>query len=250
MKKIWLLTLALVSVLAVVSLTGCAAGTAAIPEGISLSTQQQGIWVTGEGKVTAVPDIATLRLGIEAEEATVAEAQSQASEAMDRVMTALMDNGVAEKDIQTQYFSIHRVTRWDRDKEEEVIIGYRVTNIVTAKIRDIDKAGIIIDAVAVAGGDLTRVDSISFSVDDPSDYYDEAREEAMAEARNKAQQLANLAGVSLGKATYISESTPFAPPIYRDVAEAVITAPAAPTTPISPGEMEISLNIQVVYAIR
>jgi len=250
-KKNWLLAVGLVLLLAIVGLAGCRPGGAVLTEieGISISSQQEGISVTGQGKVMAVPDIVTLRLGIEAQEASVAEAQTQAAEAMDRVMTALTENGVAKKDIQTQYFSIRRVTRWDREREEEIVLGYRVTNMVTAKIRDMDKAGSIIDAVAEAGGDFTRIDSISFSVDDPSEYYDEAREKAMAEAKAKAKQLAGLAGVTLGKPTYISEGIRV-PPIYPRMYE--MAAPAAapvPETAIIPGEMEISLSVQVVYAI-
>ena len=91
-------------------------------------------------------------------------------------MAALTGAGIAEKDIQTQYFNIRRVTRWDNVKEQEIVIGYRVTNMVTAKIREIEKTGTVIDAIAVAGGDLTRVDSIGFIVDDPSPYYEEARQ--------------------------------------------------------------------------
>ena len=230
MKKNWLVGISLALVLAIVGLCGCAT-----TDRLSLVAQEEGIWVTGEGEVMAVPDIATLRLGIEAQEATVAEAQSQATEAMDRVMAALTDNGVAEEDIQTQYFSIRQITRWV--DEEQVVVGYRVTNMVTTKIRDIDKAGIIIDAVAEAGGDLTRIDSIGFSVDDPSVFYEQARQEAMADANAKAEQLAELAGVTLGKPTYISEGIQV-PPTIR-MAEAAI----------SPGEVEISLRLQVVYAI-
>lgn len=249
MKKSWLVAISLALVLAIVGLCGCGAGTTTIGA-IDLNSQQEGIWVSGEGEVTVAPDIATLRLGISAQEATVAEAQSQAAEAMDRVMTALIDNGVAEKDIQTQYFSIRQVTEWDRVKEEEIVVGHRVTNKVNAKIREIDKTGSIIDAVAEAGGDLTRIDSISFSVDDPSACYKEARQKAMADAKAKAEQLAELAGVTLGKPTYISEGIQV-PPIYpRSVyyEEAAIPAPAPPT-PISPGEMELSLTVQVAYAI-
>jgi len=236
--------------LAIVSLACCSPDRSVLGEieELNISSQQEGILVTGQGKVTAVPDIATLRLGIEVQAATVAEAQSQAIEAMDEVMAALTDNGVAEKDIQTQYFSIRQVTKWDRDKEEEIVIGYRVTNKVNAKIREIDKAGSIIDAVAEAGGDLTRIDSIDFSVDDPSAYYEEARQEATAKARDKAEQLAELAGVTLGKPIYISEGIQV-PPITRGVVyEEALVAPA-PETPISPGEMEISLTVQVAYAI-
>jgi uncharacterized protein YggE len=239
MKKYWLAAIGLVLVLAAVSVSGCSTiGT------IDLNSQQEGIWVNGEGKVTVTPDIATLSLGVEAQAATVAEAQSQAAEAMNRVMTALADNGVAKKDIQTQDFNIEQVTSWDKDTGEEIVVGYRVTNMVTAKIREIDKAGSIIDAVAAAGGDLTRINSISFSVDDPSAYYDEARQEAMADAKAKGEQLAELSGVKLGKPIYISEGTIY--PVYqRSMYEAAAPAP----TPISPGEMELTLSVQVVYAI-
>ena len=169
-NKKWLLLLGLALVVPVVALSGCAAGPTTV-EAVNLSSQQEGIWVNGEGKVTVTPDIALLRLGIEAQQTTVAEAQAEAAAAMDTVMTALTDNGVSEKDIQTQYFSIYQVTRWDDYKNQEIVTGYRVTNMVNAKIREIDKTGTIIDAVAVAGGDLTRINNISFSVDEPSRYY-------------------------------------------------------------------------------
>lgn len=250
-KKGWLLAVGLALTLAIVGLAGCEQG-GAEPTGeiteLNLSSQQQGIWVTGEGKVSVVPDIANLRLGIEAQAPTVAEAQTQATEAMDRVMTALTENGVAEKDIQTQYFSIHRVTRWDSETQQEIVTGYRVTNMVTAKIRDIDKTGTIIDAVAEAGGDFTRIDSINFSVDDPSPYYAELREEAMADAKARANHLAELADVTLGKPTYISES--YYSPIVLRPAYAIEVMEEAAKIPISPGEMEITLNVQVAYAIK
>ena len=169
---------------------------------------------------------------------------------MDEVMTALTDNGVAKKDIQTQRFSITQVTKWDRVKEEQIVIGYRVTNMVIVKIREIDKTGSIIDAVATAGGDLTRIDNISFSVDDPSAYHEEARQKAMTDAESKAEQLAELAGVRLGKPTYISEGAQIPPPIYRvDLFEVAPAAAPIPETAISPGELEISLTVQVVYSI-
>jgi uncharacterized protein YggE len=246
-----LLTIGLIAVLVpVVAFTGCKVsipgGSGSSPIEVNVNNQQEGIWSSGEGKVIVTPDIATVSLGIEAQEATVSEAQAEAQSAMDRVMHALATNGVAEKDIQTQYFNISQITRWDDNNQQETVIGYRVTNTVTAKIRDVTKAGIVIDAVSLAGGDLTRVNYITFSVDDPTRYHDEARDKAMADARGKAEQLASLAGVKLGKPTYISESS-YSPPVYREVpVEPVAPAPA---TPISPGEMEITLNVQVVYSI-
>ena len=251
MKKIWFLPLCLALVLAIVGLAGCnSANTAPIEiEGLSINNQQEGIWVSGQGEVTATPDIATLSLGVEVQAESVATAREQAAEAMDEIMAVLADNGIAEKDIQTQHFSIYPVTRWDKDDEEQVIVGYRVTNTVSAKIREIDKAGTIIDTVAAAGGDFTRINSIYFSVDDPSDYYEEAREEAMADAKAKAEQLAELAGGSLGKATYISESSYAPSSVYRGV-DVYEESAMAPETSISPGEMEISLSVQVAYTIQ
>jgi len=250
MKKYWLGVLGLVLILAVVGLAGCRAGSTTVGTidlgTIDLNNQQEGIWVNGEGKVTVTPDIATLSLGISAQAVSVAKAQSQAAEAMNKVMAALTDNGVAKKDIQTRHFSIDQITRWDEKNNQEVVVGYRVTNMVTAKIREIDKTGSIIDAVAAAGGDFTRINNIGFSMDDPSPYYKEARDKAMADARAKAEQLASLSGVKLGKPTYISEGTiyPVYPPMYYKEAAA---APAP--TPISPGELELTLTVQVVYAI-
>jgi len=248
-NKKWLLVLGLALVVPVVAFSGCARGPTTV-ESVNLNSQQVGIWVSGEGEVSATPDVALLRLGIEAQRATVAEAQAEAAVAMENVMTALTDNGVADKDIQTQYFSIYQVTRWDDYKDQEIVIGYRVSNMVNAKIRDIDETGTIIDAVVVAGGDLTRIDSISFSIDDPTVYYGELRNEAIADAKAKAEQLAGLAGVKLGKATYISEGIQVPSPIYPryDYGMVVPMAPAVETS-ISPGEMEIILNVQVAYAI-
>lgn len=260
MTRSWLLSisLGLALVLAVVGLAGCSPGTAGVEElpsslEVNLNTRQEGIWVSGMGEVTVTPDIATLRLGIVSQEARVAEAQTKASEAMDKVITALTNSGVTEKDIQTQYFNIHRRTKWDRETEEEILLGYQVTNMVTAKIRHIYKVGTIIDAVAEAGGDLTRIDSIGFSVDGPSVYYEEAREKAMADAKAKAEQLAELAGVSLGKPTYISESTHLPPSIYQKgifyQAGTPMPAPAPPPPSINPGDMKVSLTAQVAYSI-
>lgn len=251
-KKKWFLTTGLLLGLSLVLLSACGPTSPVLGqtetiniEGINISNQQQGIWVTGQGKVSVTPDILSLSLGIEAQAATVAEAQSQAAEAMDRVMTALADNGVAEKDIKTQYYSIYPVRRWDDGKE--TLVGYRVSNTVTAKIRDIDRAGAIIDAVAEAGGDLTRINGISFSVDDLQTYQAEVREKAMADAKAKAEQLAALAGVTLGQPTYISEWS-IQVPYPLAMMEAAVSV-AAVATPISPGEMEVSLSVQVVYNI-
>jgi hypothetical protein len=157
----------------------------------------------------------------------------------------LKDNGVAEKDIQTQQFSISPVTKWISDRDEQEIVGYRATNIVVAKIREIEKAGTTIDAVAEAGGNYTRIESISFDVEDRDPYYEEARAKAVEDAENKAKQLADLAGVGLGKATFVSEGGTYSPSRDTDL----FAEGAAAATPISPGELKIAVHVQAIYEI-
>lgn len=250
MKGIWLV-LGLVLVIALLGMTACDFTGTAAPSAVASSSQQTGIWVSGEGKAVAVPDIALITLGIESQASTVAEAQSKAREVMSRVVSALTSRGVSDKDIQTRSFSIQPVRQWIEKERREQIIGYRVSNMVSAKVRKIEDAGAIIDAVAQAGGDLARIQSISFQVEDPKPYYTEAREKAMKDALAKAEQMAKLAKVTLGKPIYISESGAYVPVPRFEMRAAVPEPVPAPTpTPISPGEQEIRISVQVVFAIQ
>ncbi len=242
MKKIYV-PLILAFIVVVSSLLGCKEPQAQSGT-VILNNQQEGISVVGTGKVAITPDIAILNLGIQSQEKTVALAQSKATDAMNKVVSSLTTNGVATKDIQTQRFNIQVVTRYDTTTNQDVITGYLVTNIVTAKIRVLDNTGSIIDAVASAGGDLTRIEGLTFSIEDPTNYYTQAREKAMNDAKAKAQQIANLSGVTLGKPLFVSESSSF--PINQGSG---ISVPAVPTTPISVGELDISASVQVIYSI-
>jgi hypothetical protein len=260
MKKGLLLVIGLVLVVSLL-LIGCESQESSgstngqglsVPQNLSVSltggsSQQTGIWVSGTGEVTATPDVAILTLGVQAQETTVKAAQSEAASAMAAVVNALKANGVADKDIQTQWYSISPVTKWDDKTNEQITTGYSVSNMVIVKIRDISKAGTIIDAVTEAGGDLTRINGINFTVDNPTAYYNQAREKAMQDAAAKAQQMASLAGVNLGKAIYISESGGYIPGPYplRDYA-----AGASASTPISPGELNITISVSVGYSIE
>jgi uncharacterized protein len=256
-NKKWLGLTGLVAIMVpVFVLAGCSPLTArgpmlgGSPQGITIGNQQEGIWVNGEGKLMVAPDIATVSLGVQAQAATVGQAQSDAASAMDRVMKALTANGIADKDIQTQNFSVSQVTRWDDPTQQQITIGYSVSNTVVAKVRELDKTGAIIDAVVAAGGDFTRVNDISFGIDDPTIYQRDARDKAMADAKNKGEQLAGLAGVRLGLPTYITESSYVPVPIYKGGAMMEGAASGSvPTTPITPGELEVTVNVQVVYSI-
>ncbi len=249
MKKGIIVAIGIALVLVTVGVVGCENYFGSEETGLAknISSQQNiGIWVTGVGEVTVVPDVAVLSLGVEAQAKTVTEAQQQATGAMNAIMSVLDSHGVDEKDIKTQQYSIQPVREWRDD--QYILVGYRVTNTVTVKVRDIDDTGSIIDDAVVAGGDYTIINSISFTVDEPEEYYEDVRAKAMADAKDKAEQLAELGGVKLGKPMYIAEYSGYASVVVYDglrEADGVVV----PTTDISPGETEIQMTVQVVYSI-
>jgi uncharacterized protein YggE len=233
-----------------VGVSGCDSITGPANSNVPLGTQQTGIWVTGEGEVIVIPDLAILSVGVEAQADTVAQAQSEASTAMNEILTTLRSSGVEENDIQTQYFSIYPTRRWDPDTGEEELTGYQVTNMVTVKVRVVEDTGTIIDAVAAAGGNYIRINNIEFTVDDPVPYQKEAREKALADAQEKAQQIADSADLKLGTPTYIAESSSYNP--YTTEFSMGIPAPIIITesgSSISPGETTITVTMQVAYDI-
>jgi len=254
-RLLWSIGGCLLLTLVLVAAAGCEGITsppASTGTGDVISSQETGIWVSGTGEVAVTPNIAVLQVGVEAQEATVAEAQAAMSAAMEEVMASLTSNGVGQEDVQTQYFTISQRTRWSDISDEEIVVGYRVTNLVIANIRDIASVGSIIDDVVTAGGDLIRVNDLSFTVEDPSDYYDEARELATADALEKARKLAEQTGVELGDPTYVSESA-YMPSIYSGMVyglgEMAIPAPTI-VTPTSPGQVNITLTVEIAYAIK
>lgn len=237
---------------AVVYQGGPATGVAASSGGIILSQQNLGMWVSGLGKATGTPDIVVLRLGVESQADTVAKAQKDAADAMTGIMQVLKDSGIADKDMQTSQYNIQQVTRWDDKQSTYVVVGYRVTNTVTCKIRDITRAGSIIDKAAVAGGDLIRVNGIDFTVDDPTPYYKIAREKAVQYAMEKAKQISQVSGVKLGKVLYVSEDTSYMPVIRENymLKSAAMDMAAPSPTPISAGELEFQVTVAMVYEIN
>ncbi|MEX1253165.1 MAG: SIMPL domain-containing protein [Dehalococcoidia bacterium] len=205
--------------------------------------EPSGVTVAGAGSAFGVPDVAVVTLGVEAEAATVEEARGQAAGSMEGIIQALKDGGVNEDDIQTSRFSVQ--PRYDFEQDRQVLRGFVVTNIVTAKLREIDKTGELVDAALTAGGDLSRVDNLSFTIDDPSDIETEARRLAVNEARQRAETLADAAGAELGRVLSITESGGAVP-----VPSGEGDARDEGVTPIEPGELEVQVQVQIVYELK
>ena len=212
--------------------------------------QQVGISVSAQGEVTAAPDLATLNLGVESRATTVAEARSAAAEAMDAVVNVLRARGIEEKDIQTRFFNMSPDFRWNDVKREQELVGFIVTNQVVAKIRNLESAGIVIDEVANAAGDLIRISGLSFGIEDTTALEAQAREQAMNSLLAKAQQYADLADVTVGRPVSLSESSGFAPTVRAFADQAFAEAATAAPTSISPGELTVTISVQGVFAIE
>jgi uncharacterized protein YggE len=212
------------------------------------NTGQQGISASGTGTAVGEPDVMLLTVGVSAQRDSVAEAREAAATAQTAVIEALKDNGVAEEDIQTVQFSVN--PQYNYRNETPEIIGYLVSNVVTAKVHDLDSAGDVVDATTAAGGNDAVIQGISFGIDDPTELQAQAREEAVEKARAQAEQLASNAGATLGKLLSISESSYY--PFYERAVPAGAGGAAsdAAITPIESGQLEISVTVNVLYAIE
>ena len=207
---------------------------------------QAGIWVNGSGQVTTTPDIATIRGGVNVIRETVGEAHREAAQQMNAMMQALTARGIAESDIQTTRYNIYPEYQYDRESEKNELVGYRVSNEVSVTVKALDQVGMIIDDMVTAGGDDTVFNGVSFSLSDAKPLEEEARKLAVQDLIDKATQLADNAGVSLGDLIYISESSRGSP---RTVSEAAMMADAA-AAPISPGEFNVVVSLQGVFDIE
>ena len=190
-----------------------------------------GISVSGMGEVTGTPDTVEVGLGVSVLGETVDQAATTAAEKAQALIDSLTANGVAEEDITTTDYSIY--PEYDYSSNEERLIGYRVSNTVRAKIRDLDSTGAVLDAATAAGGDDVVVNGLSFSIEDNDELVAAAREAAWNDAMTKANQLAELSGQTLGEATTITETVSMPPTPIPYAAEAA--ADRAVETPIEPG---------------
>ena len=217
-------------------------------EVINREKTEKTVRVTGTGMVTGTPDVVVLSIGVSVERDSVKQARTEAAEAMTGVIDSLKGNGLLDEDIQTQHFSIHQ--RYDYIKGRREFRGYNVTNAVSAKIRDLDTVGNVIDDAAEAGGDLVQINSIQFSIDDNTKLKMQARVAAMQAAQAKAQTLATEGGVTLGKPISISESGDFYVPGPINLEFAFADDAAAVDTPIQSGQLQITVTVNVIYEIE
>jgi uncharacterized protein YggE len=198
------------------------------------------ITAQGVGTVTGTPDVLTITLGVQTNSGSAQTAMSENNRLATDTIAVIKASGVADADLQTSQLTVSPT--YD---DKYTITGYQVSNMVTAKLRNIDGAGALIDAVGKAAGDAVRVQQLSFSIDDESDLRAAARAAAVQQAQAQAKQLAEAAGVALGPVDSITESAGSSPLTYA----APMAADASAGAPIQAGSQELSIVVQVVYQI-
>jgi uncharacterized protein len=243
----------LIVALLTVALVGCAAVEAAPPAASQAVVAETGtqasrtITVVGAGEVNLAPDIAHISIGAEARSSTVSEAKAETDRQIAAILSTLKELGIDDKDIQTSSYSIYYERQpvtfaAEKGAPAEEQGGYRVSSTLGVTIRDIDRVGEVLDAVVSAGAN--QVYGVSFTIADETKWQAKARADAVADARARATELAGLSGVELGQVLSISEVVGITSgPVSLKMAERAGGG-------IAPGELELSTQIQVTFAIQ
>lgn len=197
--------------------------------------------VSGSGVVYAVPDQATVQIGVSSQAKSASDALKDNSGKTAAVIESIKSLGVDAKDIQTRDFSIYPTY----DTAGTTITGYQVTNAVVVVIRDVQNAGTILDKVVSSGAN--NISGLTFDVADPTAQQAEARTKAVAVARAKAETLAKAAGVTLGDIITINESVSNSGPVMP---MARADAAMANSVPVATGQQAITVDVAISFAIR
>ncbi len=218
------------------------------------------ISVTGNGEVVAIPDIATFSFTVAAKETTATAAQTKSTEVLNKILGYLKEKGVEEKDIKTEYYNLSpryeygdtRCTEWGCPPQTEpTIIGYEVSQSVTVKVRKTDDAGMLISGVGEFGAQ--NVSSVSFTIDDDEKLKAEAKSKAIADAKTKAEKLAQDLGVRIVRMSGYWENED-SYPYYGygmgggEMMEASYDMKSS--APLPMGENTITAQVNVTYEVK
>ena len=207
--------------------------------------------VTGTAEVNVAPDICYLSFGVQTRDPKSATAAYKANAGqMDAVIAAVKTAGIPAKDIQTANLNLAPQYRYEEKPSRRLFDGYLVTHSLNVKVRDLAKVSSVLDAAVSAGA--TEVGSVSFTVENPKKYTADARVEALKAARAKAEKIAEVAGVKLGRPLSISENEPGGWGRYYAQANVALdrAESASMEMPLEPGEMKLTHTVNITYEIE
>jgi len=204
--------------------------------------------VSAEGRTTRVPDLATIRAGVVSQGATAAAALSDNAQRMARVLAAVKRAGVADRDIQTATVQLQPQYRYG-ENVPPIITGYQATNTLSIRFRDIAKSGTVLDALVAQGAN--QIDGPNLSIDKPDAALDEARTDAVAKARARAELYAKAAGMRVARIVSITENGADAGGPERPMMMArAMAADSMAKTGIAPGERDVTVNVSVRFLLN
>jgi uncharacterized protein YggE len=230
-------------IVAVAALSAHAGPAAGAPSPSGDTPASNTITVSASGKISQVPDVARVSLGVSQTKPTVKAAREAAATRMTNIIAAMKTLGVADADIQTVGLNLYPQYA---NGSSTKIVGYTVGNQIQITVRDIDKADEVVDTATAKGA--TEVNGISFDIADPAKALNDARVSAIASAQVSAAAMASAAHLSLGSVVSITDTTPPSPIVYGGALGRFAAADAA--TPIQPGSQDVSATVTVVFAIN
>lgn len=213
------------------------------------STSTPGITVSGHGRVLGTPNVLRLDLAVEVHRDSVESALGTANDTLNKVRSSLHDSKLADQDIKTSGLSISPDYSYDKDGPR--LQGYVVTESLQATLRSLPRAGAQISAAVQAGGDAVRINGISLDLEGDSALISSARDDAVADARAKAEQYAKAAGRPLGQVVSLREQVTSTPPpmAFQYQADSRAAAPAASPVPIQAGSAPVEVTVEMVWSL-
>lgn len=208
-----------------------------------------GINVGGKAKVAGTPDTLRLDLSVVASATSVSEALASANRSASAVQRSLLENDVPKKDLQTSGLNIQAEYDYSNNSSPR-LKGYQVTESISARLRDLNRAGDAIGKAISAGGNAIRVNGISLDLEDTGALVSSARDKAFADAKAKAEQYAKAAGRSLGDVISISEDVTTPSPIPMPYGLNATSAKDMASVPIEPGSQDVSVSVTVLFELR
>lgn len=226
------LTLAGLAITGAVGVAGCGSDSDS-----TAKPENRQVTVVGTGKVQGTPDTLNVTASIEATAPDVTAAMNQTSSRQQAVLDALSGAGIDKKDIATKQVELQP------DYRDSVITGYRASNTIDIKVRKLDTASQVLAKIVQAGGNATRISNVAYAIDDDSQLVKDARTRAFNDAKDRAQQYAQLSGLNLGKVVSISEATGGTTPTPMPAPRMAM----AEAVPLSPGQQTVNFSVTVIW---
>ena len=240
-------------------LIALALGAAGIPAAASAQVQTVPVQVplisgtrldiSATGEVTRVPDLAIISAGVQTLKPTATAAIEENATKMERVRAALKRAGIEDKDIQTSSINLNPEYQYDQNRPPR-LTGYRASNTVNIKFRDLKRTGAILDALVAEGSN--QINGPSLTIDKPEAALDEARTKAIANGRARAELYARALGMRVVRLLSVSESGGYSvPPPMPYAAEAsMVMAQRSAKTEIDPGTQQLQVNVSMSFEVQ